>query len=116
MDRAMAICRYLHKYHTGRERAVHSSELQELFSVNARNLRRHINRLRQEGFPICSDETGYYYADSQQEINKTVCRLNGLVTQVSNARTGLLYASVFPVAVNVEIKVSMEGDDVCGRM
>ena len=38
-----------------------------------------------------------------------VCRLNGLVTKVSNARTGLLYASVFPVEVNVEINVSMEG-------
>lgn len=110
MDRAMAICRYLHKYHTGRERAVHSNELQELFDLNPRTLRRHVNRLRQEGFPICSDETGYYYADNQQEINNTVCRLNGLLTKVSNARTGLLYASVFPVEVNVEIKVSVEGD------
>ena len=109
MDRSIAICRYLQKHHTGRERAVHSCELQQLFSLNARNLRRHINRLRQEGFPICSDETGYYYADNQKEINRTVCRLNGLVTQVSNARTGLLYASVFPVAVNVEINVSVEG-------
>jgi len=109
MDRGMAICRYLHKHHTGRERAVHSSELQELFSLNARTLRRYINWLRQEGFPICSDETGYYYADNQKEINRTVCRLNGLVTQVSNARTGLLYASVFPVAVNVEINVNVDG-------
>lgn len=109
MDRSIAICRYLQKYHTGRERAVHSCELQQLFSLNARNLRRHINRLRQEGFPICSDETGYYYADNQKEINRTVCRLNGLVTQVSNARTGLLYASVFPVAVNVEINVNVDG-------
>jgi hypothetical protein len=50
--------------------------------------------LRQDGFPICSDETGYYYADNQKEINTTVCRLNELVTKVSNARTGLLFASI----------------------
>jgi hypothetical protein len=62
--------------------------------LNGRNIRRKVSSLRQDGFPICSDESGYYYADSQKEINNTVSRLNELVTKVSNARTGLLFASV----------------------
>lgn len=108
-DKKSAICAYLREYHTGKERAVHSRELQRLFCVDGRNLRRKISALRQDGFPICSDETGYYYADNQKEINNTVCRLNGLVTQVSNARTGLLFASIYPDRMNVDITIHLNG-------
>ena len=91
MDRKNAICEYLRQNHIGKEKAIHSKKL---FMLDGRNIRRKISSLRQDGFPICSDETGYYYADNQKEINQTVCRLNELVTKVSNARTGLLFASV----------------------
>lgn len=94
MDKKKAICEYLRKDHTGRERAVHSKELQIIFKLDGRSIRRIISSLRQDGHPICSDESGYYYADNQQEINNTVARLNELVTKISNARTGLLFASV----------------------
>lgn len=110
-DKKSAICAYLREHHTGKHRAVHSQELQRLFCVDGRNLRRKISTLRQEGFPICSDETGYYYADNQKEINNTVCRLNGLVTQVSNARTGLLFASIYPGRMNVDITIRLDGGD-----
>lgn len=108
MDKRTAICSYLKKYHTGRDKAVYSRELQRLFSLDGRNLRRKISSLRRDGFPICSDENGYYYAENQREINATVCRLNMLVTQISNARTGMLYASVMsdePVTVNININL-----------
>ena len=62
MDKNAALCVYLKKYHTGKEKAVPSTELEQLFSVNGRNLRRKINRLRQDGVPICSDRSGYYFA------------------------------------------------------
>ena len=103
MDKKTAICQYLKKHHTGGERAVYS----RLFSIDGRGLRRKINSLRQDGYPICSDERGYYYADSQEEINGTVCRLNQMVTKVSNARTGLLYASIQDGAVTVEVSVTV---------
>ena len=109
LDKKAAICAYLKNSHTGKSRAIHSRDLQRLFSIDGRTLRRKISALRQEGYPICSDETGYYYADNQMEINNTVCRLNGLVTQISNARTGLLFAPIFPVPVNVEITVCVSG-------
>lgn len=107
MDKKTAICQYLKKYHTGGERAVYSRELQRLFSIDGRGLRRKINSLRQDGHPICSDERGYYYADSQEEINGTVCRLNQMVTKVSNARTGLLYASIQDSGITVEVSVTV---------
>lgn len=108
MDKRTAICEYLRKHHTGRSNAVYSRELERLFSLDGRTLRRKISSLRRDGFPICSDETGYYYAETQEEINNTVCRLNSLVLRISNARTGMLYASVLskePVTVNININL-----------
>lgn len=87
MDKKKAICEYLRKNHIGKENAIHSKELEKLFLLDGRNIRRKISALRQDGFPICSDETGYYYADNQKEINTTVCRLNELVTKPLNTST-----------------------------
>ena len=59
-------------------------------------------------FLFAAMKRGYYYADNQKEINTTVCRLNELVTKVSNARTGLLFASILgenAQTVEVTIKV-----------
>ena len=115
MDKKSAICMYLKNSHTGKSRAIHSRDLQRLFSIDGRNLRRKISALRQDGYPICSDETGYFYADNQQEINQTVFRLNGLLTKVSNARTGLLHASIQPTPITIEITVLMNGGDTDGN-
>ena len=108
MDKRTAICNCLKKYHTGKDNAVYSRELERLFSLDGRTLRRKISSLRQDGHPICSDESGYYYAENQREINATICRLNTLVTRISNARTGMLYASVMtdePVSVSININL-----------
>ena len=114
MDKKATICAYLKEHHTGKSRAILSRDLQRLFSIDGRNLRRKISALRQDGCPICSDESGYYYADNQKEINQTVYRLNGMLTKVSNARTGLLHASIQPTPVTIEITVFMNGGDTNG--
>lgn len=109
MDKRTAICEYLKKHHTGKDKAIYSRELERIFSLDGRTLRRKISSLRQDGFPICSDETGYYYAETQAEINETVCRLNALVLRISNARTGMLYASVLgDESVTVNININLE--------
>ena len=80
MDRKKAICEYLRQNHIGKEKAIHSKELEKLFMLDGRNIRRKISALRQDGFPIC----------------------------VSNARTGLLFASVLgekEQTIEVTIKV-----------
>lgn len=109
MKNPTAICEYLRKNHSGKKNAVHSRELQRLFSVQGSTLRRNISLLRQAGYPICSDQNGYYYAENQKDINDTVLRLNSLVTGISNSRTGMLYASVKePDSVTVQISIKLE--------
>jgi uncharacterized protein YukE len=97
VNKRTAICQYLKQYHTGMGNAVYSRELERLFSIDGRNLRRMISALRMEGYPICSGDTGYYFADNQAEINATINRLNELVTKVSNSRNGLLHSMLLPV-------------------
>lgn len=108
VNKRTAICEYLRRNHIGKANAVHSRELEGLFGLSGRSLRTIIGQLRQDGVPVCSDGTGYYYADNQKEINATVRRLNEFVTNVSNARTGLLYSTVLTgEGVTVEINISM---------
>lgn len=107
MDKKASICNYLKKDHTGKDKAVFSRELERLFSLDGRGLRRIISALRQEGHPICSDGSGYYYAENQKEIDMTVRRLSALAKQISVSRTGLLNASVSesePVQDNTNLK------------
>ena len=112
MDRKDEINEYLKKNHTGQDKAVFSEELERLFSMNGRTIRRLISSLRQDGHPICSSSKGYYYAKTQEEINRTVLRLNELVTGVSNARTGLLAATLQGPEPIIEITIRIRGDVV----
>ena len=52
MDKKKAICEYLRKNHIGKENAIHSKELEKLFLLDGRNIRRKISALRQDGFPM----------------------------------------------------------------
>ncbi len=110
-DKKDAILDCLKRCHTGKRNAVHSKELERRFSLDNRSVRRKISALRQEGYPICSGDIGYYYAESQKEINSTVGRLNDLMTGVSNARTGLLFSSLHEPAVTVDVTIRMVGGD-----
>ncbi len=101
------LLQYLKLYHTGKENAVYSKELEQRFSMGGRSIRRVINQLRQDGNPICSNCRGYYFARSQEDVNKTVKWLNGLVTGVSNARTGLLYSPVSNGSGTVTITIEV---------
>jgi biotin operon repressor len=109
-NRAIMLCECLKNNHTGRENAASSKILEAAFDMDGRTIRRCINMLRQEGVPICSDTSGYYYAASQQEINETISRLNSLITKVSNAKNGLLTAhcsSKSHIPISIEIKISV---------
>ena len=92
-DKRTAILEYIRDFHTGRDKAVFSRELQFIFQLDGRNVRRNISKLRQEGHPICSDENGYYYADSQSDVDLTVKRMDSLIKSVAHARTGLLLST-----------------------
>ena len=53
-DKKTAICAYLREHHTGKSRAIHSKDLQRLFCLDGRNIRRKISALRQAGYPLKS--------------------------------------------------------------
>ncbi len=102
---------YLKLNHTGKEKAVRSKDLERLFSLDQRTIRKKINRIRQNGKPVCSGQTGYFYAECQEDINETVRWLNDLVTSVSNARTGLLFATLIPVPGKVSITIDLSVEE-----
>ena len=111
MDKKTAICRYLYRHHRGKRNAVYSRELERLFSIDGRNLRRKISALRQDGYPICSDESGYYYAETQTEIDATIKRLNSQVQNMSTARNGMLYASILIPSAEIVV-ININGGDI----
>lgn len=105
------ICEFLKALHRGENDAIHSRELEEWFNISGRELRYAINRLRSDGYPICSSDAGYFYANTQDEIERTIRRLNANVSAMSRARNGRLYATLLfeePVRVKVRLKVGGE--------
>ena len=111
-DKKSAILDHLRKHHIGMRNAVHSAELERLFSLDDRAVRRKISALRKEGYPICSGDMGYYYAENQKDINSTVGRLNDLMTGVSDARTGLLFSRFPEPVMTVRVTVMMNGGEL----
>lgn len=111
-DKKTAILECLKTNHTGKRNAVHSAELERLFSIDDRAVRRKISALRKEGYPICSGDMGYYYAENQKEINSTVGRLKNLMTGVSDARTGLLFSKFPEPVLTIDITLHMNGGEM----
>ena len=105
------LCSFLQDLHRGKRDAIHSCDLEKLFDITGPQLRYAINRLRSTGYPICSSDAGYFYANTQEEIESTIRRLNANVSAMSRARNGLLYATLLfeePVRVKVRLKVGGE--------
>ena len=103
------ICKYLLENHGGKSRAVHSEELQRLFSLSDRSLRRRINALRQDGFLICSDQNGYYYADDTGESVAMVRRLSRVARGFDKISAQMLSTVEMPQLVYQDIKQSKRG-------
>ena len=110
-DKKTSILEYLEKYHRGKENAVHSKELERLFSLDGRGVRRKISSLRKDGYPICSGDVGYYYANNRQEINSTLDRLDDLMVGVSDTRRGLLVSAVTQPVMTIRVTIKMKGGD-----
>ncbi|MBQ9825927.1 MAG: hypothetical protein IJM61_01935 [Firmicutes bacterium] len=90
MNKRYLIEAFLREYHKGEERAVHSKDLEALFFISGRDLRRLISELRKEEIPICSSRNGYFYAGSQADIRKCAKMLGSLSDGVNNSRMSLL--------------------------
>ena len=93
MTTKLKIHKYLQK-HVGESNAVHLKELERVFKIDTRTIRRHINDLRQFGVPICSGDKGYWIGESISEVNKTLRRLNDMTDGINSTKAELLVTSV----------------------
>ena len=82
----------LKRRHCGKRKAVKSSVLEARFNVSGKELRDAVNALRRAQHPICSDEDGYYYAQSSQEIAATIQQLHNRIAGIAAAHDGLYIA------------------------
>lgn len=80
---------HLKNYHNGQSNAVISKELELKFGVKNREVRLIVNSLRNDGYPICSNGNGYYYARDETEVLKAICNLNRRIIGIALAKNGL---------------------------
>lgn len=93
------ILRHLKTHHSGRSRAAPSRALEVRFHLSGRKLRQAVNDLRCAGHPICSDENGYFYAETPQELEATIRQLLSRIGKIAEAKNGLVRAmALFPDA------------------
>ena len=83
------IAGYLEKYHSGERTVVSSRELETAFQIRGPDLRRIINSLRGQGIPICSTQSGYYFAATKEELEHTVRQLRSRICSIAHAGRGL---------------------------
>lgn len=83
------IAEYLKDYHSSETEAIKARELCSLFNLSNRDIRNVVNGLRQEGEPICSSSSGYWYSTEPADINKTIHRLEGQVKNMNSSIKGL---------------------------
>ena len=73
MNKSYEIMCYLRNHHKGEDKAILSRNLERLFELDGRSLRRKISKLREDGYRICSGPRGYYYAANQEEYWNYLC-------------------------------------------
>lgn len=104
------IAEHLKDYHSGEQRVVSSRELESTFQIRGPDLRRIINRLRGEGIPICSSDSGYYYASTEEELQRTIRQLRSRIKKIAYAERGLTKA-LEQFSDNGQITFPLSGGD-----
>ena len=84
---------YMKRYHTGSEKAIKTDELAEIYKLEPRTLQSMVHRLRLDGYPICGDRDGYFYASGPDDIKYTAKWLMNMGYQVQNTACAMLMAA-----------------------
>ena len=111
MSKSILIEAFLRDHHMGEEKAVRSKDLEALFKISERTLRRCIKKLREEEVPICSSNAGYFYARNQEEVKRSAAFLGNMSDSVSNTRMSLL-SSRAPNIYGKYVIVIFPGDSI----
>lgn len=104
------IAEYLKTYHKGARNVISSRELEAAFHIRGPDLRRLINSLRAESIPICSSDSGYYYADTEEELQRTIRQLRSRIKKIAHAERGLTKA-MEQFTDSGQISLPLEGGD-----
>ena len=83
------LCGYLAENCLGRHGTIGGRKLAGKMGVSENELRRRVNRLRQQGVPIASSRAGYFYAATAGEVYATIRSLRGMASGLEAAITGL---------------------------
>lgn len=83
------LCSYLKENHAGQRRAICGRMLAGKMQTSENELRRRINRLRQQGVPIASSQAGYFYAINAGEVYETIRSLRRMAAGLEAAVKGL---------------------------
>lgn len=78
------------KTHKGKENAVYSREIENHFGMHGTEVREMVNYLRMQGIPICSGNQGYWIAENESEVMKTLLNLTRRKQGLDNAIRGLM--------------------------
>ena len=89
MDKGNDLLEYLQENHTEENKAVGARELSMLFNTTQRGIRALVTELRKEGYPVCSSNNGYWYSEDEEDIRKTVARMEAQREKMEQAVTGL---------------------------
>lgn len=92
MAKIHPIAEHLKEYHTGERNIVSSRELETAFQIRGPELRTVINAERGKGFPICSTDKGYFYAETEEELQRTIRQLRSRIKKIAHAERGLTKA------------------------
>ena len=84
------LCSNLKKYHMGAEHSISGKELEYVIGVDRDTIQKMVHQLRMEGVPICSSSSGYFYAQTRQELAETVARFNKHITTMVQTESRLL--------------------------
>ena len=63
---------YLENGFKGRRNVISSRELERVLGISRNELRRRVNRLRQDTVPIAADQRGYYFAETAAEVYSAI--------------------------------------------
>lgn len=105
------IAECLEEHHCGERNVVPSRELESAFLVRGPDLRNIINNLRGKGIPICSSSKGYFFAETEEELDRTSRQLLSRIKKIAHAERGLNKAKLVHFPDHAQISLPFEGGD-----
>lgn len=110
MEKIHPITEHLKEYHTGEQSIISSRELEFSFQIRGPELRNVINAQRGQGYPICSTDKGYFYAETEEELQRTIRQLRSRIKKIAHAERGLTKA-LEQFSDSGQITFPLEGGD-----